>query len=121
TAAELGAFLHAVAPAPDEVRARGGVLAQLSVAGVTRIKPVEVDLAALYRGELTNLDELAGDDAVAQLAVRRALQLEKRGRDQGQAIAVQLSPSAGAAELGTYLDELVLKARKKTRRASSHG
>ena len=114
---ELGALISALAAAPDEVRARGGVAGQVLLSGVTNIKVVEVDLKALHAGEATRLDELAGDDPVALQALKRALQLETGKKAGGEALGVALAAGAGAAELGQYYDQLVRRAAAANRPA----
>ena len=94
---ELGALITALAAAPDEVRARGGVLGQLALSGITNLAAIEADEEVL-RGDPAELERLAGGDPVAQQALQRARELEQaRAAPDQPAASDPAAPEAAAA------------------------
>ncbi|HJL43930.1 MAG TPA: hypothetical protein RMG48_21670 [Myxococcales bacterium LLY-WYZ-16_1] len=111
-------LLVGLAHSPARIRAQGGLAA---VVGPARgLTVMEVDFDRIFRGEVENLSEFVGEDAVAEAALKALLRW-RDSREEGGAgdeLVVEQEAVRTPRALGDFLEDLLAKAEPGTVQAS---
>ncbi len=108
TSDDLGALMKVLAEGAEKIRAAGGARALLEARGVQGIDVLEVDLAALFTGQSSDLGPLVNGDPIAEIALRGVLRFKED--DASEALSINLENLATPESLGEFLDELLNRA-----------
>ena len=105
SADHVASVLALLAETEARLRADGGIRTRLAAQAVTSIDAVEVDYAAIFSGEQSDLSEIVGDDPVVELAIRSVLAFQADG--EGHALEVKIDELTTPGTLGDFLDDLL--------------